>query len=172
MGPSEWAAAIVMNPNSGHVLAMVSIPSYDNNVFSGKVRPSELEKLLADPRKPMINYAISGAFPPGSTFKLVTGLAALQEGVANADTEIVCQGALYVANEYNPAITQRFPCWGSTAGRTSFRVSPTPATCTSTPWGVATGTSGGWATNGWPPTPGSSDTALAPASTSRARSRG
>ena len=119
MGQSESAVAIVMNPRSGEILAMVSLPSYDNNIFTATVRPSALQALLADPRKPMLNYAISGTFPPGSTFKLVTGLAALQEGVASATTEIVCQGALYVPNEYNTALVQRLPCWG-VHGRQNF----------------------------------------------------
>lgn len=119
MGVSESAVAIVMDPRNGEILAMISAPSYDNNLFSGRVKQSDLEALLNDPRKPMINYAISGTFPPGSTFKLVTGAAALQEGVAHADTEITCEGALLVPNQYNPAISQRLPCWG-VHGREDF----------------------------------------------------
>ena len=119
MGESQSAVAIVMDPRNGQVLAMVSVPSYDNNLFSVRVRPSELERLLNDPRRPMINYAISGYFPPGSTFKLVTALAALEEKVAHAGTEIVCNGALYIANPYNPGLSQRLPCWG-THGRQDF----------------------------------------------------
>lgn len=112
MGKSTSAVAIVMDPRSGQILAMVSVPSYDNNLFSVKVRPNELEALLNDPRKPMFNYAIAGNFAPGSTYKLVTAAGALQENVANAKTTILCQGALLVPNQYNPAITQRLPCWG------------------------------------------------------------
>lgn len=112
MGKSESAVAIVMDPRNGQILAMVTLPSFDNNLFSGRVRPSELEKVMNDPRKPMINYAISGIFPPGSTFKLVTAAASLQEGVANANTRILCEGALTIPNPYNPALPTRLPCWG------------------------------------------------------------
>jgi penicillin-binding protein 2 len=109
---SESAVAIVMDPRNGHILSMVSLPSYDNNVFSGGVRSADLEKLLTDPRRPMLNYAIAGTFPPGSTFKLVTALAALEEEVAVADTKITCNGALLIPNQYNPSLVQRLPCWG------------------------------------------------------------
>lgn len=112
MGKSTLAVAIVMDPRNGQLLAMVSVPAYDNNLFSGKVRAEELDALLKDPRKPMINYAMGGTFAPGSTFKLVTAAAALQEGVANAKTSILCQGALLIPNQYNPALYQRLPCWG------------------------------------------------------------
>jgi len=109
---ADSAVAIVMDPRNGQILAMVSLPSYDNNLFSGRVRSSELERVLNDPLKPMINYAISGTFAPGSTFKLVTAAGALQEGVANANTRILCEGALIVPNQYNPALSTRLPCWG------------------------------------------------------------
>lgn len=112
MGESQQGVALVMAPKTGQLLAMVSLPSYDNNLFSGRVRGDELEAILNDPRRPMINYAISGTFPPGSIYKLVTASAALQEGVATSATEIICNGALLVPNQYNPALSQRLPCWG------------------------------------------------------------
>ncbi|HEX9014757.1 MAG TPA: penicillin-binding transpeptidase domain-containing protein, partial [Chloroflexota bacterium] len=110
---SLYAVAIVMDPRNGQILAMVSIPAYDNNLFTGVVKDSDLQGLLNDPRKPMIDYSIAGAFPPGSTFKLVTGSGALQEGVANANTVINAPGYLLVPNQYNPAVTQRLPDWGA-----------------------------------------------------------
>ncbi len=109
---ADSAVAIVMDPRNGQVLSMVSLPSYDDNIFSGKVRPADLNAVLNDPRKPMIDYAISGTFAPGSTFKLVTAAGALEEGVANANTQILCQGALIIPNPYNPALPTRLPCWG------------------------------------------------------------
>ena len=112
MGESLFAVAIVMNPKNGQILAMTSIPAYDNNLFTGVVKGSDLQKLLDDPRKPMIDYAIGGTFPPGSTFKLVTASGALQEKVANENTEITCPGYLLVPNQYNPSLSQRLPCWG------------------------------------------------------------
>ena len=108
---ADSAVAIVMDPRNGQVLSIVSLPSYDNNLFSGTVRASDLNAVLNDPRKPMINYAISGTFAPGSVFKLATAAASLDEGVANANTHIVCKGALIIPNEYNPALSTRLPCW-------------------------------------------------------------
>ena len=72
---------IVMNPQTGEILAMVSLPSYDNNTFAGGISNDQYQAYLSDPNLPLRNHAISDIYPPGSTFKLVTGLAALQEGV-------------------------------------------------------------------------------------------
>lgn len=72
---------IVMNPQTGEILAMVSLPTYDNNRFAVGITPDDYAAYLADPAKPLRNHAIADIYPPGSTFKLVTGLAALEEGV-------------------------------------------------------------------------------------------
>jgi penicillin-binding protein 2 len=72
---------IVMNPQTGEILAMVSLPSYDNNAFSGGIPDELYQTYLADPNLPLRNHAVADIYPPGSTFKLVTGLAALQERV-------------------------------------------------------------------------------------------
>jgi penicillin-binding protein 2 len=80
----EQGVTIVMNPQTGEILAMVSLPAYDNNDFAGGITPAQYDAYLNDPAKPLRNHAISDIFPPGSTFKLVTGLAALEEGVTTA----------------------------------------------------------------------------------------
>jgi len=72
---------IVMNPQTGEILAMVSLPTYDNNKFAAGISPADYAAYLADPTKPLRNHAISDIYPPGSTFKLVTGLGALEEKV-------------------------------------------------------------------------------------------
>jgi penicillin-binding protein 2 len=72
---------IVMNPQTGEILAMVSLPTYDNNKFAAGISAEDYAAYLSDPTKPLRNHAISDIYPPGSTFKLVTGLAALEEGV-------------------------------------------------------------------------------------------
>ncbi|HJT64085.1 MAG TPA: penicillin-binding protein 2 [Candidatus Limnocylindria bacterium] len=72
---------IVMNPQNGEILAMVSLPAYDNNAFASGIPDELYQSYLADPNLPLRNHAIADIYPPGSTFKLVTGLAALQEGV-------------------------------------------------------------------------------------------
>jgi penicillin-binding protein 2 len=71
---------IVMNPQTGEVLALVSLPSYDNNVFAQGISAADYKKLLADPSQPLLNHAVSEQFPPGSTYKLVTGAGALADG--------------------------------------------------------------------------------------------
>lgn len=75
---------IVMNPQTGEILAMVSLPSYDNNAFASGISDELYQSYLADPNLPLRNHAIADIYPPGSTFKLVTGLAALEEGVTSA----------------------------------------------------------------------------------------
>jgi penicillin-binding protein 2 len=78
---------VVMNPQTGEILAMVSLPAYDNNHFAGGISADEFSVYLTDPNKPLRNHAISDIYPPGSTFKLVTGIAALEEGVTTPDQQ-------------------------------------------------------------------------------------
>ncbi len=78
---------VVMNPQTGEILAMVSLPAYDNNKFAGGISADDYSVYLADPDKPLRNHAISDIYPPGSTYKLVTGIAAMEEGVTTADRQ-------------------------------------------------------------------------------------
>ena len=75
---------VVMNPQTGEILAMVSLPSYDNNKFASGISAEDFNVYLADPARPLRNHAISDIYPPGSTYKLVTGIAAMEEGVTTA----------------------------------------------------------------------------------------
>ena len=70
---------IVMNPQTGEILAMVSLPTYDNNKFAQGISRKDFQKLLRNPEKPLLNHAINEQFPPGSTYKLVTGLGVLAD---------------------------------------------------------------------------------------------
>ena len=79
MGEATTAAAVVMSPVTGEVYALVSVPTYDNNIFSLPDLDEEYERLIEDPRKPLVHKALSPA-APGSTFKIITAAAALQEG--------------------------------------------------------------------------------------------
>ena len=76
---------VVMNPQTGEILAMVSLPAYDNNKFAGGISTEDFSIYLADPDRPLRNHAISDIYPPGSTYKLVTGIAAMEEGVTSPD---------------------------------------------------------------------------------------
>ncbi len=77
---------IAMNPQNGEILAMVTTPAYDNNAFVRGITPAEMTALSADDRHPLVNKAVGEIYAPGSTFKMVTGVSALQEGVANRNT--------------------------------------------------------------------------------------
>ena len=66
-----------MNPQTGEVLALVSLPSYDNNLFSRGISAKDFKQLVNDKNEPLTNQAVQGNFPPGSTFKLVTGTGGL-----------------------------------------------------------------------------------------------
>jgi penicillin-binding protein 2 len=70
---------IVMNPQTGEILAMVSLPAYDNNLFASGISQTDYQALLDDPARPLTNFALAEQYPPGSTYKLVTGSGALQD---------------------------------------------------------------------------------------------
>jgi penicillin-binding protein 2 len=79
---------IVMNPQTGEVLAMVSLPTYDNNAFSRGISSKDYAKLLANPNKPLLNHAVAAHYPPGSTYKLVTGTGALTDHKITPNTRV------------------------------------------------------------------------------------
>ncbi|MFN2520678.1 MAG: penicillin-binding protein 2 [Candidatus Limnocylindria bacterium] len=85
-GAFTQGVGIAMNPQNGEVLAMVTTPAYDNNAFVRGITPAELASLAGDDRHPLVNKAVGEIYPPGSTFKMITGVSALQEGVANRNT--------------------------------------------------------------------------------------
>jgi len=110
---SPRGVAIAMNPQTGEILAMVSLPTYDNNVFVEGVTQSDWER-WQDAHRPLINHAVSDAVPPGSVFKVVVASAALQEGVVTPQTEFHCPGRIVVPNKYypnDPGQAQPFYCW-------------------------------------------------------------
>jgi penicillin-binding protein 2 len=79
---------IVMNPQTGEVLAMVSLPTYDNNAFARGISVKDYAKLLANPDKPLLNHAVAAWYPPGSTYKLVTGSGALTDHKITPTTQV------------------------------------------------------------------------------------
>lgn len=81
-------SAIAINPKNGEVLAYISEPTFDNNRFVGGIPNDEYQKLATDEKKPLFNRPVSGEYPPGSTFKLITATAALAEGVVEAGTYV------------------------------------------------------------------------------------
>ena len=83
---------VAIEPKTGQILAFVTSPTYDPNLLVGRVRGKNYAELLSDPYKPLLNRAISGTYPPGSTFKMVNGLIALQSGSIVPSTQFRCNG--------------------------------------------------------------------------------
>ena len=83
---------VAIEPKTGQILAFVSSPSYDPNLLVGRTRGANFTALLNDPAKPLINRAVNGTYPPGSTFKMVNGLIALQSGSITPATHFHCNG--------------------------------------------------------------------------------
>jgi len=101
---AQAGAAIVENPQTGEIYSMVSLPDFDLNKFAGGITQADYTTLTRDPRLPLLDRSIDGQYPPGSTFKTVTGAAALQSGIANGNTHITCPGFLQRGST-------RFGCW-------------------------------------------------------------
>ncbi|MBL8091185.1 MAG: penicillin-binding protein 2 [Anaerolineales bacterium] len=93
---------IAMNPKTGEILAMVSYPGYENNRLSRIIPAYYYEQLSQDPRKPLLNNAISAEYPPGSTFKLSTATGAFNEGVIDLNTIVQTPGQLLLCERFNP----------------------------------------------------------------------
>ncbi|MGE5624225.1 MAG: penicillin-binding protein 2 [Bacillota bacterium] len=95
-------AVVAMDPNTGEILALVSRPSFDPNLFVGGIDPDEYDKLQTDPNQPLFNRALRGQYPPGSTVKPFLGLAALNYNVVNPFADLMCPGYLYLPSNPNP----------------------------------------------------------------------
>ena len=85
---------IVMNPQTGEILALVSLPSYDNNLFARGISNADFKKLVENPDQPLLNHAVAAHYPPGSTYKLVTGTGALADRKITANTELLTKSYL------------------------------------------------------------------------------
>lgn len=84
---------VAMDPTNGEILTLVSKPDYDLNYFSGKLSPEIWNKLNNDPDKPLFNRATMTRYPPGSTYKMISALASLQEGIMKPNSTISCEGS-------------------------------------------------------------------------------
>jgi penicillin-binding protein 2 len=97
-------AVVVLRPNSGEILTMVSRPAFDPNVFARGIKAREWRDLQNAKARPLNNRAIQGQYPPGSTFKIVTAAAALEEGAITPFTRLHCGGSYWFAN-------RAYRCW-------------------------------------------------------------
>ncbi len=92
--PGEKGAIVITKPETGEVLALYSAPAFDANKFSAGISTGEYNSLLNDPDRPMFDRAISGTYPPGSTFKIVLAIGGLQEGLVKPDTIVDDNGTI------------------------------------------------------------------------------
>ncbi|NBQ84319.1 MAG: penicillin-binding protein 2, partial [Alphaproteobacteria bacterium] len=102
--PPETGSVVVLDIKTGAVKTLVSSPTYDPNVFSGRLSSKDWQTLIDNPRTPLLDRSLSGQYSPGSTFKMVVALAALEAGVINEKTPFMCTGHRQVGN-------QDFHCW-------------------------------------------------------------
>lgn len=91
-------AVVVLGVNSGAVLALVSTPSFDPNSFARGMTSREWNRIMSNAGRPLHNRVVQGQYPPGSTFKIVVALAALEEGVIEPDQRLFCNGSMLVGN--------------------------------------------------------------------------
>jgi len=99
-------AVVAMDPRNGEVLAMISSPAFNPDMFSGPLDSEEWNLLINNPLKPLQNRAIQGQYPPGSTYKTIVAAAALEEGVITKDTAFQCNGSYRFGN-------RNYRCWKS-----------------------------------------------------------
>lgn len=104
---TESAAVVVVDCDTGDLRAIASAPSFDPNLFVRGISVADYSLLTEDPYRPLANKTVQGTYPPGSTFKMVTVMAALEEGLIGPDETVWCPGHLEVSG-------RRFHCWKRT----------------------------------------------------------
>jgi penicillin-binding protein 2 len=97
-------ALVALKPDTGEILALVSKPSFDPNVFARGIDQRQWDELNTNARKPFLNRTLQSQYPPGSTFKIVTAVAALEEGAMEPDTKVTCKGSIDYGRWH-------FGCW-------------------------------------------------------------
>ena len=112
--PVTNGVVVAMNPRTGEILAMVSLPTYDNQEFARYIPIDYYTELLNHPHFPLLNQAISGEHPPGSVYKLVVASGALQENIVTSDQYVDDPGEIEIVNKYfpnDPGKTKKVVCW-------------------------------------------------------------
>ncbi|RMG18126.1 MAG: penicillin-binding protein 2 [Deltaproteobacteria bacterium] len=102
--PGRAGSVVALDPQTGYVLAMVSRPAFDPNRLSGGITKEEMQALAEDPYEPMLHRAIQEHYHPGSTFKVVTAIAGLEEGVIRPSDTVTCNGGYTLGR-------RRWRCW-------------------------------------------------------------
>ncbi|MCL5105026.1 MAG: penicillin-binding protein 2 [Armatimonadetes bacterium] len=110
---SQVGAAVAVDPRTGAVLAMVSKPSYDANIFVKRVKPADWKGIIGNKNKPLQNRAVYNVYPPGSTFKPMMAIAGLLYHECDANTTVSCPGSFYFG--------RTFRCWKVHGGGVNFQ---------------------------------------------------
>lgn len=111
---TQQGVVIAMQPQTGEILALVSVPGYDNTRFARSIDFLYYQDVAADPLRPLVNQSIRSLYPPGSVWKLLSAAAVLEEDVIDPRTTLFDEGQLFLENRYapnDPAARQRFVCW-------------------------------------------------------------
>ncbi len=116
------ASAVVMDAYTGAVYALVSHPSFDPNIFTKSISAEQWEELVSNPAFPLNNKAVGGQYPPGSTFKMITALAALEGGYATPNTTVRCKGRYEFGKD-------KYHCWKLSGHGTMSVVSALMRSC-------------------------------------------
>ena len=96
---------VCMNPGNGEIYALVSKPSFDPNIFCGQLDKKEWSRMLNDPEQPFLNRAVGGLYSPGSVFKIVPAVTALEKNKLKADDVFVCRGTYHYGKDWT------YDCW-------------------------------------------------------------
>ena len=111
LSKTSRSSGVALDPESGAVIAMVSLPSYDNNLFARGISDKDFNRLLKNPNQPLINKVVQGGYTTGSTIKPVVASAALQENIVTPNTTIVDSGSIAVTSVYDPGQSFVFRGW-------------------------------------------------------------
>ena len=100
----ETGSVVVMDVNTGELICCVSSPNFNPNIFTRGIKSKEWKSLINNKKAPLLNRAVSGLYPPGSTIKMAVALAALENGIIGYDKKFFCNGV----KEYGD---MKFHCW-------------------------------------------------------------
>ncbi|HUO77607.1 MAG TPA: penicillin-binding protein 2 [Thermodesulfovibrionales bacterium] len=100
----KTGALVAMKPDTGEILAMVSKPSFDPNLFARGIKYRQWEELNQNKKLPLLNRSLQSQYPPGSTFKIITAIAAIEEGAIDVNTKVTCTGEIVYGKWH-------FGCW-------------------------------------------------------------
>lgn len=107
----KTGALVAIKPDTGEILSLVSKPSFDPNLFAKGISQQQWTDLIYNPRNPLLNRALQSQYPPGSTFKIVTALAGLEEHVIDPETKVTCNGGISYGRWH-------FGCWQKNGHKT------------------------------------------------------